>query len=663
MPTPLSIAFATQSVPMDARVQATPGAEHLGHLTKPQLYAQLARATAMLYPAEFDETSCIAAIESQACGLPIVTVARGALPETVHPEAGILLPPGPQLRQRFADQVVELVHDPARRLAMGAAGRAHAAQYDAQAVAAHWEELFLGAFQQRAQRSRLAIARTLLERGDADAAAAPASTPQVSAGAPWPGLGPKLQAAILAPLQGCKRVVILGDPQLAMSLSNSLSCIVEVVRGRPEALPPCDGVLDLGQLLYQADRAAFLTWLAQATAPGTRLVHLLPSGGGIDTTAQRVHPTYDDLLRWFGDDAAVRIGLTLEGESPGALPARAWVVSYPAGSARCAPDRPARKRLLTRPRATVSACLIVRDAADTLLTTLRSIEAVVDEIHISDTGSKDGTVELIELFAKRSRVAVHLQQRPWPHDFSAARNQSISAATGDWILWIDADERLIGGQHLRRHLESEHYEAFAIRQHNHIFDAGSTQVEIPFRLFRNGQGYRFFGAVHEHPEQALNVAIEPWTVMTGVDILHYGYLTERGRLKKCLDRNLALLNRDLELYPGRILTKILYLRDSVNLCNFDLRADKPIRPDHARALRESLDMFEESFFEERGRYYHLGRGYYDRGLQILGLGRPLHIAISGEEGAPSVRHFVRHPEDAARLTLDATFQFFAGASQ
>jgi glycosyltransferase involved in cell wall biosynthesis len=293
--------------------------------------------------------------------------------------------------------------------------------------------------------------------------------------------------------------------------------------------------------------------------------------------------------------------------------------------------------------------MIVRDAADTLLTTLASVAPVADELRIVDTGSRDATLDVIRQFSAHSAAPVHLRQVEWPDDFSAARNLSVADAQGDWILWIDADERLIGGELVLRLVQTDHWEAYAIRQHNHLFDGGLTQVEIPFRLFRNGRGYRFYGAVHEHPERELNVTIEPWIVAPGVDILHYGYLVEPTRRRKLLGRNLRLLNLEFTKYPGRDLTDVLYLRDCVNLARFDLQAGRPVRPDHRASLEIALDRFEGRYFAERGRYHDLGRQYYDQGLEILGEGHELAVQVGGAGGTRRTHRF-RRMDDALWIT-------------
>src|SRR5260221_9659932 len=86
--------------------------------------------------------------------------------------------------------------------------------------------------------------------------------------------------------------------------------------------------------------------------------------------------------------------------------------------------------------ARLSAAMIVRDESAFIEDCLRSLHGVVDEIVLVDTGSRDDTIE------KARRFSVSFHTFAWSGDFSAARNYAIEQATGDWILYIDADERL-----------------------------------------------------------------------------------------------------------------------------------------------------------------------------------------------------------------------------
>ena len=81
----------------------------------------------------------------------------------------------------------------------------------------------------------------------------------------------------------------------------------------------------------------------------------------------------------------------------------------------------------------LSAALIVRDEAEQLDGCLESLHGLVDEIVVVDTGSVDATPEIA-----RSHGAV-LEFDPWRDDFSAARNVSFEAATGDWMMFLDVD--------------------------------------------------------------------------------------------------------------------------------------------------------------------------------------------------------------------------------
>ena len=87
-------------------------------------------------------------------------------------------------------------------------------------------------------------------------------------------------------------------------------------------------------------------------------------------------------------------------------------------------------------RPKLSLCMIVRDAAHTLRPCLMSIRDWVDEMIVVDTGSIDRTPEIAqELGAKVSHF-------PWIDDFSAARNESLRLASGEWLFWMDADDTI-----------------------------------------------------------------------------------------------------------------------------------------------------------------------------------------------------------------------------
>lgn len=83
--------------------------------------------------------------------------------------------------------------------------------------------------------------------------------------------------------------------------------------------------------------------------------------------------------------------------------------------------------------------MIVRDAAETIAQCLASVQEVVGEIVVGDTGSTDNTIELARSFGAR------VFSVPWRDDFSEARNLALAEVSSEWALVLDADEVLDPG--------------------------------------------------------------------------------------------------------------------------------------------------------------------------------------------------------------------------
>ena len=92
--------------------------------------------------------------------------------------------------------------------------------------------------------------------------------------------------------------------------------------------------------------------------------------------------------------------------------------------------------VLPFPKNTLSIVMIVKDEASNIEAAVESFLPVADEIVINDTGSTDGTQDILK------KLSVTWFQTQWQNDFSLARNQSIERATSSWLLWMDADDRI-----------------------------------------------------------------------------------------------------------------------------------------------------------------------------------------------------------------------------
>lgn len=147
------------------------GITYLGELGKPALYKAIAEAAVMWYPGvvDFAETSCVAAIEAQACGTAFVGSYKGALPETVP--YGILVP-GDADSSAYQDTSIGAVTsllDADRGWAYRGVedGRKHVESYTYEAIAAEWEQHITRTFQ---SRQGLGVLRQLLHYDDHTAA-------------------------------------------------------------------------------------------------------------------------------------------------------------------------------------------------------------------------------------------------------------------------------------------------------------------------------------------------------------------------------------------------------------------------------------------------------------------------------------------------------------
>lgn len=194
----------------------------------------------------------------------------------------------------------------------------------------------------------------------------------------------------------------------------------------------------------------------------------------------------------------------------------------------------------------ISLCMIVRNEASNLADCLQPVAHLFDELVIVDTGSTDATKDIARRFTDQ------VFDFPWCDDFSAARNESIRRATGDWIFWLDADDRVRPEQVARLQ------ELFARLDHtprvflmNTILQPAHANKDrflvSHARLFRRHERLRWKGRVHEQlrPEP-ITLGYE-W-VFTDVEIDHIGY-QDRVHADRKGRRKLRLLRMDYALDP------------------------------------------------------------------------------------------------------------------
>jgi GT2 family glycosyltransferase/thioredoxin-like negative regulator of GroEL len=188
---------------------------------------------------------------------------------------------------------------------------------------------------------------------------------------------------------------------------------------------------------------------------------------------------------------------------------------------------------------TLSLCMIVKDEEEMLPGCLEAAAAGVDEIVVVDTGSTDRTVEIAESFGAK------VVRFPWNGSFADARNVSLEHATGDWIVYLDADEHLADGaaDGLRSLRGKTWREGFYLLETNltGADDAGSAVTHPALRVFRNRPEYRFEGRIHEQKTRLMPTYLPERFETTELRVRHYGYLGSRVAAKDKSRRNLELL--------------------------------------------------------------------------------------------------------------------------
>lgn len=194
---------------------------------------------------------------------------------------------------------------------------------------------------------------------------------------------------------------------------------------------------------------------------------------------------------------------------------------------------------MSRPR--LSLCMIVRDEESMLPDLIASVAGLWDEFVAVDTGSSDGTVGILE--AAGARV-VH---RPWDDDFAAARNAGLEIVTGEWILSLDADERVSPELRdaVRDVLADDRAGAASVLLRDELPSGGRHETRL-LRLFRNDPAIRYRHRIHEDVSEG----IETYLARTGRRAVtlpgvlqHLGYSRDVAADRHKKERDLALLRR------------------------------------------------------------------------------------------------------------------------
>lgn len=193
----------------------------------------------------------------------------------------------------------------------------------------------------------------------------------------------------------------------------------------------------------------------------------------------------------------------------------------------------------------LSLCMIVKNEAAHLGECLEAVRPAVDEIVVVDTGSVDGT----QAVARRHQARV--VEVSWQDDFSAARNESLRQAAHEYILWLDADDRVEPDElaklsRLKAGFPLSGTQAYFTTVRSELPN-GEYSLCKQLRIFPKRADVIFENRVHEQIlGRVLKAGIQ--TRDSGIVIRHLGYAAADSLAGKAL-RNARILEQELAENP------------------------------------------------------------------------------------------------------------------
>lgn len=188
----------------------------------------------------------------------------------------------------------------------------------------------------------------------------------------------------------------------------------------------------------------------------------------------------------------------------------------------------------------IAATLIVKNEANTIAKTLASLQENVDKIIVLDTGSTDGTLDILRAHG------VLLFEEPFT-TYADTRNRALELAgqhaPSKFTLTLSADETLVGGTELRKYLTDNagsNAGAFCV-----MMRSGPRQWPFP-RILRTGGGWKFFntaGGFHEQPGGPNGEIVGP--LVPGVFVIHEESNFDR-KLERLRQHDLPALTAEVE---------------------------------------------------------------------------------------------------------------------
>lgn len=209
----------------------------------------------------------------------------------------------------------------------------------------------------------------------------------------------------------------------------------------------------------------------------------------------------------------------------------------------------------------ISQCMIVKNEEETVRKALSWGKNIVCEQLVADTGSTDQTAVIAKA------LGAFVYEFPWQEDFSAAKNNVIEKASGDWIIFTDSDEYFSEEEAkkilpLLELVNERPEDAIACRMLQLDDDGNVFQTDYQARIFRNGRGIRYSGRIHERLVMPDKTAVAVYHAGSQLSVIHTGYSKTAMNGKQKAERNIRMLEKELLDHQGGYDT-MSYLADAL----------------------------------------------------------------------------------------------------
>lgn len=196
----------------------------------------------------------------------------------------------------------------------------------------------------------------------------------------------------------------------------------------------------------------------------------------------------------------------------------------------------------------ISLCIIAKNEERVIGRCIDNIKNYVNEIIVIDTGSTDKTIEI----CKNKGAKVY--NFTWTNNFSDARNYALKKASGEWIVFLDADEYIQESDmnvvlNKIEFADKNGYEAIVCKCIN-LNEDNYTIKSVAFfiRIFKRSKNIRYVGSIHE---TIMNIkhSIKMIDFTDDINVFHTGYTDSVINEKEKMSRNISLLYNELKKNP------------------------------------------------------------------------------------------------------------------